>query len=196
MIIGLTGGMACGKSTAGAFLKQAGWGAIDADRVVHHLLSHDPKLSSQVVAQLGPEVGGNLSAMLDKKKIAAVVFNDAAKLARLEALLHPRVHAYWQNAVAANPTMPWAIELPLLFENHLESHFDYTVCIAADSQKQWSRLADRGLTSQEAQARIQHQLPLEDKIKYADYVVLNNGSLKQFKAYILELSQQLLLKHT
>ena len=189
MVIGLTGGIGCGKSTAAAFFKEEGWSVIDTDRIVHHLLTQDAEIAAQVITKLGTGVC-NASGKLDKKRIADVVFKDTRKLSQLEFLLHPRVHHHWKSVVAAHPATPWIVELPLLFENNLESHFDHTVCIAANTRNQRSYLAKRGLTPQQIQDRIQCQLPLKDKIKRADYVVFNNGSLNQLKAQIVKLSQQ------
>ena len=176
MVIGLTGGIGCGKSTAGLMFVRLGWGRVDSDEVVRELLAHDPATLEEVRGRFGDDIftadGG-----VDRRKLAARVFPDPAALADLEAILHPRVRAHWKGASASGSPGRWIVEIPLLFEKGLEKEVDFTICVASDAAVQAQRLASRGLSPQEAALRIARQLPLAQKIERADFVITNNGSL-------------------
>ncbi|MGH8018872.1 MAG: dephospho-CoA kinase [Opitutaceae bacterium] len=176
MVVGLTGGIGCGKSTVAAMLVGLDWGRVDADAIVRELLSSDAATIAEVRERFGAEVlapGGEV----DRQTLAALVFPDPAALNDLEAILHPRVRQAWKAASAVRPPEHWVIEIPLLFEKGLEKEVDFTLCVASDAKVQAQRLANRGLSPQEASQRIARQLPLAQKIERADFVITNNGSL-------------------
>jgi dephospho-CoA kinase len=176
MIIGLTGGMGCGKSTAAGFFEELGWGRVDTDEVVRAMLREDADVIAGVRAAFGDGVIAADGAV-DRHKLAGVVFPDRGALRRLEAILHPRVREVWKDRVAGSHGQPWLVEIPLLFEKGLEKEFDFTVCVACDPAVQLQRVAARGFPPHEAAQRIARQLPLAQKIERADFVLTNNGSL-------------------
>ncbi len=186
--LGLTGSIGCGKSTAGAFFAQSGFARSDSDLVVKELLRCDAEVLGAVGEYFGPGVllaeGG-----VDRAALAAIVFQDKAQLQWLEQLLHPRVAAVWQGRLAADPEADWCVEIPLLFEKKLEKHFDFTVCVYASERTQLARLAGKGVSEDEARARIRRQLPLDQKVSRADFVLLNDGDqafLSQQVNYLIE----------
>ena len=105
------------------------------------------------------------------------MFSDPGKLRLLEGVLHPKVRARWEAAVAAEPAAKWVVEIPLLFEKNLENRFDLTVCVTSHRQSQVERLARKGMDQVQALARINQQLPLSAKEEKADIVLLNDGSV-------------------
>jgi dephospho-CoA kinase len=113
---------------------------------------------------------------IDRRVVGEIVFGDAGELAWVEGLLHPRVRARWEGALAAEPGRDWVVEIPLLFEKSLASAFDFTLCVWASPATQAQRLAARGLTPTEMAARQARQWPVKAKAERADLVVSNDGS--------------------
>lgn len=184
---GLTGGMACGKSTAAAYFAEEGFGLVDSDELVHQLLASDDGVIGEVKGRFGPEMilpGGGV----DRRKLGAIVFSDPEELDWLERLLHPLVREEWRRRVAGDAGRPWIVQIPLLFEKKLESSFDFTVCISADSELQFQRLEARGLSKEDVAGRISRQLPLARKIELADHHLHNNGSLEFLRAQVQHLA--------
>ncbi len=191
MVIGVTGGIGCGKSTAARMFEELGWGRVETDEIVRDLLRSDAQVAEAIRREFGEGVfapdGG-----VDRRLMAAVVFPDREALKRLEAILHPRVREAWKARVARPVPANWVVEIPLLFEKSLEKEFDFTVCVASDPRVQAQRLALRGLPPQEAAQRIARQLPLAQKIERADFVLTNNGSLAFLRDQVLRLTHQLM----
>ena len=187
MKIGLTGGIACGKSVVLEMFKEAGWYTLSADALVHELLDHDPEVIEAVISKFGVEVKAS-DASLNKKAIAKVVFADSQQRVWLEGLLHPLVRKRWTSALDAEPDKNWVVEIPLLFEKKLEKDFDLVVCLSCSRENQLERLQSRGMNEADAEARIASQAPLAEKIEKSDFVLTNTGSLnflrKQFQILI------------
>ena len=187
MKIGLTGGIACGKSVVLEMFKEAGWHTLSADVLVHELLDHDPEVIEAVISKFGIEVKAS-DASLNKKAIAKVVFADSQQREWLEGLLHPLVRKRWTSALDAEPDKNWVVEIPLLFEKKLEKDFDLVVCLSSSRENQLERLQSRGMNEADAEARIASQAPLAEKIEKSDFVLTNTGSLnflrKQFQILI------------
>lgn len=175
MILGLTGGMGCGKSTAGLFLEDAGWRRIDCDALVRDEILTAPAIQAQLQARFGPEVI-TAEGLVDRPRLAQVIFGDDAARVWLEAIIHPEVRRRWEARVQAAPEEPWVIEVPLLFENGLANRFDFTVCVACAPALQLARLEQRGMDRSLAAQRISKQLPLARKIELSDWVLSNDGT--------------------
>lgn len=175
MILGLTGGMGCGKTTAARMLERRGFRRIDSDALVRTEILTDPEVAAAVGMRFGP---GVLAAdgRIVRGHLAEIVFSDEAALRWLEDLTHPRLFARWRTLLGASPDAQWVVEVPLLFEKQLENWFDFTLCVASDSSLQIARLEQRGLSRALAEQRIFKQLPLARKIELADFVLLNDGS--------------------
>lgn len=192
MKIGLTGGIACGKSVVLEMFKEAGWHTLSADALVHELLDHDPEVIEAVISKFGIEVKAS-DASLNKKAIAKVVFADSQQREWLEGLLHPLVRKRWTSALDEEPDKNWVVEIPLLFEKKLEKDFDLVVCLSSSRENQLERLQSRGMNEADAEARIASQAPLAEKIEKSDFVLTNTGSLnflrKQFQILIESLER-------
>lgn len=191
LIIGLTGGMGCGKSTAAALFAGHGFTRLDADQVVRDELLTDPEVIAALKSEFGPEVL-TLEGRVDRARLARVVFADETRLRWLEALLHPRLNARWRALFAASHGQKFIVEVPLLFEQGMENWFDFTVCLTSDDQTQIRRLELRGLPPTLARQRLAQQLPLARKCELADFVVLNDGSLEFLREQINLLAQRFL----
>ena len=175
--IGLTGGIAAGKSEALAALGRLGAATLSTDQVVHDLLETD-EVRDLVVERLGPDVAphGNV----DRSAVAAAVFDRPGQRSWLEDTLWPRVGervASWREEVAAYRPAPRAavVEVPLLFESGMEAVFDATVAVVADEELRAERAGDRGHAALES--RTGRQLEQEEKARRADYVVRNDTDL-------------------
>ncbi len=177
--IGLTGGMASGKSTVLCLFADAGWRTVDADAVVRGLLMEDEAVIRSVLARYGEGVKAEAGSGIDRRKLAEIVFAEPAELDWLEGLLHPRVRAEWGRVMETEAERPVIVEIPLLFEKNLENAFDFIVCIETSLGTQLSRMKQRGMSREMAMRRIARQLPMEEKVRRAHYVVSNNGT-KEF----------------
>ncbi len=181
-IIGLTGGIGAGKSTALAALERLGVPGLSTDQVVHELYE-SPEVQEAVVGEFGPEVLHDGS--IDRTAIADAVFANPERRVWLEQLLWPRVGermTAWRQELDARPQPPRAavIEVPLLFESGMESAFDATVAVIAEESVRHQRASARGHASlDERQAR---QLTQEEKSQRATYTVLNDGSEADLEA--------------
>lgn len=174
MVLGLTGVMGSGKSTVRKILEASGFRGIDCDAVVKHLLAEDVTVRDALCERWG-DVVLSTDGSIDRAAVAAIVFENKEDLEWLESLLHPRVRAYWQTCVEEDLSARWVIEVPLLFENSLEKFFNFTVCVSCSSTTQLERLSRKGISAEEARARMANQLPIEEKVKRADYVLFNDG---------------------
>jgi dephospho-CoA kinase len=174
MHIGLTGGLGCGKSTALRTFAAAGARVFDTDAKAHDLLTHDHPTRQAIHHAFGAGVF-NPAGGIDRAALARMVFADPVQLRLLEAILHPRIRQAWMQVLADRPPLA-VIEIPLLFENNLQDHFNLTVCIACQERVQRERLQARGLALAQINQRLQQQLPLTEKTQRADVVLWNDGS--------------------
>lgn len=182
LLVGLTGGIACGKSTALGILRKLGWKIISTDEIVADLLQNDYSLKKAIQNKWGLFVFENDE--IDKKKIAEIIFNDQGAKTWLENLLHPLVRENWKRQVANSEEKNVAVEIPLLFEKKLEHLFQITICVQCQKKTQLRRLFDRGLTKAQSNARIDSQMSLTEKIHLADIVLLGDHSLLFLKQQI------------
>ena len=191
MVLGLTGGMGTGKSTAAKLFETFGFIRVDSDEIIRTKVLPDPEIIRLVSAEFGPSVLGP-DGSLHRPAVAAIVFGDDARLQWLESQLHPRLFAHWREILRERESQRWVFEVPLLFEKGLENWFDFTICVATTSSNQLARLAERGMSHALAEQRISKQLPLVQKIESADFVLLNDGSVTflrdQIAALVAELS--------
>lgn len=184
-VFGLTGGIASGKTTVARLFEARGVPVVYADELARRAVEPGSEGLAAVVARFGREVLAT-DGSLDRKKLGAVVFGKPDELAALNAIVHPRVGALGLEAFAALAAKGVTLacyEVPLLIENGLHHMFKPVVLVAADPATQRARIATRdGLTLEEADRRIASQLPLEEKLKLADHVIENRGSLAELEA--------------
>ncbi len=175
MILGITGGLGCGKSTAAKVFINHGFQHIDSDALIRDEVLKDAGVIAAILERFGDEAVG-ADGMVNRVRLAAMVFADDQALRWLEHLTHPLLFARWRTLLAAAPTARWVVEVPLLFEKQLENWFDFIVCVTCAPTQQLTRLEQRGLTRTLAAQRISKQLPLARKIELSDFVLLNDGS--------------------
>jgi dephospho-CoA kinase len=176
--IGLTGGIACGKSTVAEILQRDGIPVMDTDAVAHSLLSPDHRLFEKIVQQFGSEFV-NAEGLMDRNKLGNHIFADSSEREKLNAIMHPEIFSMmhlWLNEQLAKHRYALVI-VPLLYETAVENEFEKVLVVAADEKRVLDRLRNRGLTEIQARLRIQSQLPLADKMARADGVIWNNGDL-------------------
>jgi dephospho-CoA kinase len=189
MKIGLTGGIGCGKSTVLKILKECGAEVAETDAIAKRILNEDPEVREELRKAFGGGVFDE-QGTVDRVALASIVFGNPERLRVLESLLHPRVRAEWTRLSAESKTS-LVVEIPLLFEKSLQSHFELTLCVAASQQTCVSRLLQRGLSEEQIKQRQANQLPLSEKMERADVVILNNGSLDCLRQQIKALLPQL-----
>ncbi|MBI5496930.1 MAG: dephospho-CoA kinase [Deltaproteobacteria bacterium] len=186
-IWGLTGGIACGKSTVSRLLAAHGAAIVDADLLARRVVATGTDGLAAVVARFGPDLLAP-DGTLDRKRLGALVFADAQARRDLNAITHPRIAQAAQHEVAqaAARGAPVAIyDAALLVENGLHHGLREVLVVAASEPTQVARLRARdGLTEDEARARIRSQAPLEDKRRAATCVFENDGSLQHLQAQV------------
>jgi dephospho-CoA kinase len=190
--IGLTGGIASGKSTVAAMLRELGFDVIFADEISRRLLDPGQSAYEETVREFGREIV-RPDGTLDRKKIAAIVFADRAQLARLNAIIHPRVEAQILKQFAdweREENRPVAfVEAALLVEAGYMKNLDGLVVTWCRPEQQVERLVARGMTEEEARARIGAQMPVEEKLKLADHKIDCSGSIEETRRQVVELAQ-------
>ncbi|HRE81300.1 MAG TPA: dephospho-CoA kinase [Opitutaceae bacterium] len=175
MVIGLTGGMGCGKSTVARRFEDLGFRRMDSDEVVRdHIMA-----SPGVIAAIAQRFGSDAllpNGEVNRSWLGDLVFKNAGQLLWLENLLHPLLFAHWRQSLRESETERWVFEVPLLFEKQLENWFDFTLCVTSTRAHQLIRLEQRGITRAHAELRISKQLPLARKVELADFVIGNDGT--------------------
>jgi len=193
--IGLTGGIASGKSTVARVLAEQSAGIVDADQVAREVVAPGSEGLREVVAAFGPEVLA-ADGSLDREKLGSIVFADPQARMRLQSITHPRIGRLSAQRLAAlqQSEAPYVVyEAALLVETGAHKGLDALVVVAADEGLQVSRVMQRdGLSEEAARKRIAAQLPLAQKIEVADFVVHNDGSLRELQERTLELHKQLI----
>ena len=182
--IGLTGGIGSGKSTAAALLAERGARVVDADRIAREVLEPGTPGLAAVVAEFGNDVLTPAGA-LDRSALAAVVFGDPAARARLDAVVHPLVRARAAELVAAAPADAVVVQdVPLLVETGQAGSFDLVLVVETDLDTRVARLVDRGLSAEDARARIASQATDEQRRAVADVVLRNDGDRGELAAQV------------
>jgi dephospho-CoA kinase len=183
MILGLTGGFGCGKSTAAKLFAEWGFRHIDSDIIVRERVLPSEPVTTAIRARYGDKVF-QPTGLVDRPSLARIVFADDSERLWLENLTHPGFFAIARGLFRENPGLDWIVEVPLLFEISLENWFDFTVCVACDGASQLARLEQRGLDRALAEQRISKQLPLARKIELSDFVLWNDGSTGFLKSQV------------
>jgi dephospho-CoA kinase len=184
-LVGLTGGIASGKSTFARALRALGVPVIDADQLARAAVARGTPALAEIARALGPEAIG-ADGELDRKRVAALVFADPAARARLEAIVHPAVRAAVRAETERLAACGCALafyDVPLLFESGLEGEVEAVAVVWAPREAQEARLRARdGLGADEIEARLRAQLPIDEKASRADFVVLNDGDPAELPA--------------
>jgi len=176
--LAITGSIASGKSVAESYLKQKRIPSIDADMIVHRLLSEDKEVIEKICLLFNTDKNGILdeNGKISRKKLGKIVFNDKDKLKQLEEIIHPKVKEEINRFFEENKNRPIAAAVvPVLYEAGMQNLFDYVVLVSTKKELQIKRLMERdSLTRDQAEKRINLFIDEEEKIKKADFVVYNN----------------------
>ncbi len=192
--IAVTGGLSSGKSTVCRLLAELGAFVVSADEIVHNLLSSDPNVRRKVVDLLGADV--LINNQLNREAIAEKVFSHPATLRSLESLLHPLVFHEIEsryNIVKHNTEYSFfAAEVPLLYETKTEDRFDAIVVVSADEMLCKERfLKEKKQTPIGFSERMSRQIPVQEKIGRADFILVNNGNLADLKKEVVKFVHKL-----
>jgi dephospho-CoA kinase len=198
--VGLTGGIACGKSTVAAMMRELGCVVIEADPLAHRMTEPGQPAYDEVINEFGRQICA-ADGRIDRARLAAVVFADRTQLELLDGIVHPRVIEALDRQLAelehAQPEAVAVVEAALLIESGYHKRLDRLVVVWCRPEQQIERLVDaragRGMTREQAERRIAAQMPLEEKRRMADYQVDCSGSLedtrRQVETLVAELKQ-------
>ncbi len=193
--VGLTGGIATGKSTVARMFQEHGIPVVNSDLVAREVVEPGTEGHKLVVEAFGKEIL-NPDGSINRKRLGELVFSDPQKRKRLEEILHPLITRRMGQKLEAleKAGVPLVVvEVPLLFEKGLQRSMDFTVVVRAPEKVQIKRLMQReGLSKQQALKRIKSQMPLEDKVKMADFVIDNSGDLEATKKQVSHVIKHLM----
>lgn len=175
--IGLTGGIASGKSLVSGFFEDEGIVVLDADKIYKNLLKTNKLLYNEIKKTFKLEE-------LDLKELSEIVFNDKAKLKKLNQIAHPYVlRVFDEQLIRLSKTEKVVVlDVPLLFEAKMKTYCDTIICVYADVEIQIERLQKRnGINVEEAMKRIESQMPLKEKCQLSDYIIDNSRDIENTK---------------
>jgi dephospho-CoA kinase len=192
--LGLTGGIASGKSAVAAMLRDLGFPVLSADHVSHHLMEPDQPAHHEILQEFGADIVAR-DGKIDRAKLSAIVFADPAKLARLNAILHPRVEKImlqqledWQCSGVRDAAF---VEAALLVEAGFDKKLGGLVVAWCQPEQQLERLRARGMSELEAKRRLAAQLPVAEKIKRATYTIDCSRAFSETLAQVQSLAAKL-----
>lgn len=194
--VGLTGGIACGKSTVASIFVELGAHLIDFDRLAHYVQEPGKPAYKEVVHHFGKAILRQ-DKKIDRVKLGNIVFGDKKKIAELNNIVHPLVYQEWRVRLDKIRTKEkHAVvlsDVPLLFEGKMQELFDLTVLVLIDPEEQIRRLRIRnGLSKEDAEKRLKSQMPIREKIKLADIVIDNEGSVSDTENKVKQVWEKLL----
>jgi len=192
--LGLTGGIASGKSAVAAILRELGFPVLDADSISHRLMEPGQAAHDEILQAFGADLADS-SSRIDRYKLAAIVFADPSKLAKLNSILHPRVDRIifeqldaWQKSGAHSAAF---VEAALLIEAGMAPRLDGLVVAWCTPEQQLERLRARGMSETEARRRMAAQLPIDEKLKRATHTIDCSGTLEETRAQVQALAAKL-----
>ncbi|XP_069954325.1 dephospho-CoA kinase [Cherax quadricarinatus] len=181
-LVGLTGGIATGKSTVSAMIRDMGIPVVDADLIARQIVEPGKRVSKKIRAEFGDEVFLD-SGELDRVKLGKVIFSDATKRKIINKITHPEIYSEIRRQVIFNflkGEQFVVLDLPLLYESNKVAPYLYkTIVVTCDDEMQLERLMARNqFTEKEAISRIEAQMPLDKKCSMADIIIENSGSIE------------------
>jgi dephospho-CoA kinase len=192
--LGITGGIASGKSAVAGMLRELGFRVIDADALGHEVMEPGTLAFGEIVAEFGAGVVG-VDGRIDRRTLGTLVFADAEELKRLNAIVHPRVEeemmrlfGEWEKSGVTDAAF---VEAALLVEAGYQKNLDGLVVAWCRPEQQIERLLARGLSEVEARRRIAAQMPAEEKLKFATEKIDCSGSLEETRRQVEELAAKL-----
>lgn len=195
MVVGLTGAIASGKSLVSAEFARLGAFVIDADLIAREIVEPGSPAYNEIVAEFGEEFVGT-DGNLDRKALGRLVFSDRERLAALNRITHPRIAEQIESDInkikQAHPEAFIVVDAALLIENKLHKRMDRVVVVYSDEEKCVERMMSRDdLSETEAQERLGAQMPLKEKLAYADYIIGNSGDIEDTTKRVREVFEAL-----
>ena len=194
-LIGLTGGIAAGKSTVASMLRQLGAKIIDADELAREVVMPGQEAWQEIVAAFGREILRE-DKSIDREKLRNKVFADPQARKRLESITHPRIRSLAEQRIgqlAAEGAEIVVYMAPLLFENQVHHWLRPVILVACDAPTQKRRLRERDrLSEEEVDQHLKAQMPLDEKRQLADLVIENNGDLEELRRQVQEAWEKLI----
>lgn len=192
--IGITGGIAAGKSTATKILRTLGYEVLDADEISHQVTSVQGDALNEIFGTFGESVR-NPDGSLNRRALGALVFGRVEEMKKLEAIVHPLVRekiAAEKARFSAAGKNAVFYDVPLLFEKNMEKDFDAVVLVYCEEEQQKKRLMQRNsLTESEAESRIKSQMPLQEKKSRAHHVIHNTKDLQFLESEVKRVLKEL-----
>jgi dephospho-CoA kinase len=192
--VGLTGGLATGKSYVSARLEKLGCHVIQADRLGHDVLRRGGEAFEDVLAEFGAGILGD-DGEIDRKVLGAIVFPAPEKLAKLNALVHPHVfqrqQEFFQQVLRADPDGIAVVEAAIMIESGSHTGYDRLILVVCPEDLQIRRFVERGGTEAEARDRLARQLPLDEKRKFADFVIDTSGTFEETEKQVRDVYEHL-----
>ena len=194
--VGLTGSIACGKSTVAQMFVEKGAFHIDFDRLAHAVEEPSQPAWQQIVDYFGSDIL-NPDRTINRTQLGSIVFEDKGKLTKLNSIVHPAVFAVWHHRIdEIKKTQPDAIilsDVPLLIEAGMQSSVDVVVLVYISPVEQIQRLMTRnGCSREEAEIRFAAQMSIDDKLQYAHIVINNQGTMEETREIVDRVWQKLL----
>ncbi|WNS74552.1 dephospho-CoA kinase [Bacillus sp. DTU_2020_1000418_1_SI_GHA_SEK_038] len=190
IVVGLTGGIASGKSTVSSILIEKGITVIDADVEARLAVEKGEEAYNEIISHFGEQVLLE-DGSIDRGKLGSIIFHDEQQRKRLNSIVHPAVRKrmVWKKEQAiANGENLVILDIPLLFESKLTYMVDKTILVFVDEDVQLDRLMKRNqFTKADAMARINSQMPLKEKVQLADAVINNNGTIMETEQQLIEI---------
>ena len=191
MKVGLTGGIGAGKSTVADLFSKRGAVIIRSDELARQVIEPDTSGYELVISRFGKEIV-NDKGSIDRAKLAQLVFNDDVALMDLENIIHPLVRERTNKLMSAQtPETIIVNEIPLLLEKKMESLFDFLVIVISTEKNRLERLYQKGLTEDQAKARIAKQVNDDARKAAADFLIVNDGNLDQLDTDVQKIWQTL-----
>jgi len=175
IVVGVTGGIACGKSTVCKKFGVLGWEVISTDSYAHSILSEDNEVIEKIVSRWGPKIK-DPNGSIDKAELARVIFKFSNDRSWLDQLIHPKIRKGWTTFIETSDKSKFVVEVPLLFENNLHALFTKTISVHASTSMQNTRLQERGLSDSDIQSRLKSQMNTTEKGNLADFVIVTDGN--------------------
>ncbi len=189
--VALTGNIGCGKSTVARIFSELGAFTVDADKVIKSFYRKGHPVYREVIEEFGKGVldpEGNI----DRKKLADIVFKDKEKLRRLESITHRALYEYLDSLYKNLPEdSVVVVEASLLIEKGTYKSYDKTVVVYAPYEVCRDRAVRRGFTEEDFERRWRNQMDIEEKVKYADFVIDNSGSLEDTRRQVEEVFRRI-----
>jgi dephospho-CoA kinase len=196
LVLGITGGLACGKSEVGLVLQKDGFMLCDADLVAHELIKKGNPVYKKVVDHFGLKILAG-DGEISRPILGKTVFENPAERETLNQIVHPAVAEYIETWIADARTknLSAAVLIPLLFESGMDQlDWDAVLCVSSSEDLVFDRLEKRGQNRKEAALRVASQMPLKQKKEQSDYVIPNKGTLAELEQFTRATVQRIMAK--